>query len=73
MILGQTGCGKSSLLLAILNEMKSSKHTKVAINGKMAYCSQTPWIMSTTVRNNIILFNDYNEYKFQKAIYYSGL
>lgn len=53
--------------------MKAKRHTTIKISGKIAYCSQNPWILSDSIRKNIILFNEFNEYKFKKVIYYSGL
>ena len=50
MIIGDIGSGKSSFLMAILNEMIADKETKISINGKIAYSSQKPWIMSATVK-----------------------
>lgn len=53
-IIGDIGSGKSSLLLAILNEIRSNSKTSIEINGSIAYASQKPWIQSDTVLNNII-------------------
>ena len=53
MIVGDIGSGKSSLLMAILNEMIADENASVLINGSIAYSAQKPWIMSETVKNNI--------------------
>uniref|UniRef100_A0A7N6ARD5 ATP-binding cassette, sub-family C (CFTR/MRP), member 8 n=1 Tax=Anabas testudineus TaxID=64144 RepID=A0A7N6ARD5_ANATE len=74
MIVGQVGCGKSSLLLAALGEMqkisgavtwnrsvKSSLPTDrdaagdgdVRKRGAVAYASQKPWLLNTSVVENI--------------------
>jgi ABC-type transport system involved in cytochrome bd biosynthesis fused ATPase/permease subunit len=53
MIIGDIGSGKSSLLMAILNEMVADEQASVLINGTIAYSSQKPWIMSATVKDNI--------------------
>jgi len=50
MIIGDIGCGKSSLLHAILNEMNHSSKTSIYISGKIAYSAQKPWIMSGTLK-----------------------
>eukprot|EP00659_Diplonema_papillatum_P010716 gene10716-16494_t len=52
MIVGKVGCGKSTLLQGLLNEVTESKgdtHYK----GSVAYCPQTPWIFSGSIRANI--------------------
>ena len=54
MIIGDIGSGKSSLLMAILNEMIHSKGSQVTLSGSIAYSSQRPWIMSETVEQNIL-------------------
>ncbi|KAA0724210.1 ATP-binding cassette sub-family C member 8 [Triplophysa tibetana] len=66
MIVGQVGCGKSSLLLAALGEMQKISGT-VTWNkpptldeegnerkrGAVAYASQKPWLLNTTIAENI--------------------
>lgn len=51
-MVGRVGSGKSSLLSAVLGEMtKVDGH--VTVRGSIAYCSQSPWIMNGTVKENI--------------------
>ena len=73
LVLGDIGSGKSSLLLAILNEMKCSKESKIEINGSIAYAAQKPWIMSSTVRDNITFSLPYDTAKFEKIIHFASL
>ena len=51
-VVGRVGCGKSSLLSAVLGEMTRTKG-RVAVHGTVAYCNQQPWIMGGTVRSNV--------------------
>uniref|UniRef100_A0A673FT45 ATP-binding cassette, sub-family C (CFTR/MRP), member 8 n=1 Tax=Sinocyclocheilus rhinocerous TaxID=307959 RepID=A0A673FT45_9TELE len=63
MIVGQVGCGKSSLLLAALGEMQKISGTKTSLlsesfiremkRGAVAYASQKPWLLNTTLAENI--------------------
>uniref|UniRef100_A0A7N6BI81 ATP-binding cassette, sub-family C (CFTR/MRP), member 8 n=1 Tax=Anabas testudineus TaxID=64144 RepID=A0A7N6BI81_ANATE len=66
MIVGQVGCGKSSLLLAALGEMQkisgavtwnSQPHLESEGDerkrGAVAYASQKPWLLNTSVVENI--------------------
>ena len=69
-IIGEVGSGKSSLLQAMLNNMKivnetTDKQTKIILNGKVSYVSQIPWIQNDTVKNNIIFHSDYDENKYK--------
>jgi ABC-type multidrug transport system fused ATPase/permease subunit len=73
MIVGDIGSGKSSLLMAILNEMVAGGQASILINGSIAYSSQKPWIMSATVRDNITFESPYNEDKFNRVLHYASL
>ena len=52
-VIGRVGDGKSSLLSALLGEMTRTDG-KVTIRGDVAYFSQNSWIMSATVKDNIV-------------------
>jgi ATP-binding cassette, subfamily C (CFTR/MRP), member 1 len=53
-VVGRFGSGKTSLLQAILGEMRNGGDSSVAIHGRIAYVAQKPWILSGTVRDNIL-------------------
>ncbi|XP_022694083.1 multidrug resistance-associated protein 1-like isoform X2 [Varroa jacobsoni] len=65
-IVGQVGCGKSSLLSAILGDMEKIGG-EVEVHGKLAYVAQQTWIQNTTVRENV-LFNRPFEAKRYDAV-----
>ena len=52
LVCGPTGCGKSSLLAALLGEIKRLRGG-VAVRGTTAYCPQTAWCQNATVRDNV--------------------
>jgi ABC-type multidrug transport system fused ATPase/permease subunit len=57
-IVGEVGSGKTSLLEALLGNLHPTPDSgKFAINGTIAYCSQKPWIMSGSVKDNIVFGN----------------
>ncbi|CAB4272422.1 unnamed protein product [Prunus armeniaca] len=66
-VCGPVGAGKSSLLCAILGEMPKISGT-VDVFGTMAYVSQTSWIQSGTVRDNILYGRPMDKNKYDKAI-----
>ena len=73
-IIGEVGSGKSSLLQAILNNLKAiSPEPKVILNGSVSYVAQIPWIQNATLKNNILYGNEYNELKYRKVIELSEL
>ena len=64
---GPVGSGKSSLLHAISGEILVASG-KVEVEGKIAYVSQSAWIFSGTVRDNILFGNEFKEEKYQRVI-----
>ncbi|KAL9978598.1 hypothetical protein ACROYT_G016133 [Oculina patagonica] len=52
-ITGPVGSGKTSLLRTIIGELPISSGT-ISCTGKIAYISQSPWVYSGTVRENIV-------------------
>lgn len=54
MIIGPVGSGKSTLVRAILGETDTNAGLVCVSSSEIAFCDQTPWILNTTIRNNII-------------------
>lgn len=52
-IIGKVGSGKSMLLLGLLRELNSSVPFAHPVSG-IAYCSQNPWLVNGTVKQNIL-------------------
>ncbi|XP_074079822.1 ATP-binding cassette sub-family C member 3 isoform X2 [Macrotis lagotis] len=52
-IVGSVGCGKSSLISALLGEMEKLEG-KVAVKGSLAYVPQQAWIQNATLQDNIL-------------------
>ncbi|KAJ3055696.1 Multidrug resistance-associated protein 4 [Rhizophlyctis rosea] len=63
-IVGPVGSGKSSLLNAILGEMVHQSGSVSLRSAKVAYASQSPWIIQGTVKDNILFSNPYDEKRF---------
>jgi len=53
-VTGVTGCGKSSLLKAILGELRLSKGRADAYYSHVGYCDQTPWLPNGSIRSIIV-------------------
>jgi ATP-binding cassette, subfamily C (CFTR/MRP), member 1 len=68
MIVGRVGCGKSSLLKAIIGELEPQKGSVSAIASTMAYCDQTPWLQNVSVRDNIVVQTHVDEEWLQTVI-----
>lgn len=71
-VVGRVGSGKSSLIHAVLGEMRKL-HGSVTLHGSVAYVAQTAWIFNDTLRNNITFGSDFDERLYNKAISVSAL
>ena len=70
-IVGEVGCGKSSLLQAIINclvLLNPKECDGIHINGKIGYAAQIPWIQNDTIRNNIIFSKPFEEEKYNRTL-----
>ncbi|XP_014733665.1 PREDICTED: canalicular multispecific organic anion transporter 2 [Sturnus vulgaris] len=66
-IVGHVGCGKSSLVSALLGEMEKLEG-EVAVKGSVAYVPQQAWIQNATLKDNILFGQALNEEKYQNAL-----
>ena len=66
-IVGTIGSGKSSLLAALVGEIKRIKGD-VKLAGTVGFCPQVPWIQNATLRNNIIFGKPFDRAKYDKVI-----
>ena len=67
-VIGSVGCGKSSLLSALLGEMDADPHTTVRLEGSVALLSQKPWIRNLTIRDNILFGLPYDAERYQHSV-----
>jgi ABC-type multidrug transport system fused ATPase/permease subunit len=66
-VIGRVGDGKSSLLGSILGEMTRSEGS-VKVRGDVAYFSQTSWILSATVKDNITFGHRFDQAFYDKVL-----
>ncbi|XP_019082613.1 PREDICTED: ABC transporter C family member 8-like [Camelina sativa] len=66
-VCGPVGAGKSSLLHAVLGEIPKVSGT-VKVSGSIAYVSQTSWIQSGTIRDNILYGKPMEPGRYNAAI-----
>ncbi|KAJ4887060.1 ABC transporter C family member 8 [Raphanus sativus] len=66
-VCGPVGAGKSSLLHALLGEIPKVSGT-VKVCGSIAYVSQTSWIQSGTIRDNILYGKPMEARRYNAAI-----
>ncbi|XP_031438241.1 ATP-binding cassette sub-family C member 9 isoform X5 [Clupea harengus] len=71
MIVGQVGCGKSSLLLAMLGEMQTIRgqvHWSNKNRYSVAYAAQKSWLLNATVEENITFGSPFLKQRYKAVI-----
>ncbi|KAJ8333700.1 hypothetical protein SKAU_G00410190 [Synaphobranchus kaupii] len=66
-ICGKTGSGKTSLLSSILKQIHQLCGS-VTVNGTFAYVSQQAWIFHGTLRDNILMKEEFDQTRYDKVI-----
>lgn len=88
-VIGPTGAGKTSLLLALLGEMNLTSgkvflpgiipkdelivDPETGLTESVAYCSQSAWLLNDSIRNNITFSAPFNQDRYDKVIEACGL
>ncbi|PPR03510.1 hypothetical protein CVT24_006998 [Panaeolus cyanescens] len=78
LVVGPTGAGKSSLLMALLGEMHFNPTSvdswfNLPRSGGVAYAAQESWVQNETIRDNILFGAPYDEERYNKVIYQCAL
>ncbi|KAL5281109.1 ABCC2.2 family protein [Megaselia abdita] len=66
-VVGAVGCGKTSLISAILGEMDKLKGDVNTV-GKIAYVPQQAWLRNCTLRENILFGLPYDRKKYERVV-----
>ncbi|KAJ7213835.1 hypothetical protein GGX14DRAFT_444201 [Mycena pura] len=77
-VVGPTGSGKTSLLMALLGEMHwipSSPDSwyNLPRSSGIAYATQESWVLNETIRTNIIFDSPYDEERYKMVLYACAL
>ncbi|RLU19415.1 hypothetical protein DMN91_007972 [Ooceraea biroi] len=68
-IVGKTGSGKTSLLLALLGEIQRISGSIEWSKGlKIAYVAQRPWLQNATLRDNILFGSAYRPRRYYNVL-----
>lgn len=89
LVIGETGSGKTSLLMGLLGEMGLLKgsvfvpsltpkedllvDSKTNFTNSISYCSQSAWLLNDTVRNNILFAEPFDQKRYDEVINSCGL
>jgi len=66
-VVGAVGCGKSSLISAILGDLEKEKGA-ITTSGSIAYVAQQAWIQNSTLKDNILFCKDYVQKIYERTI-----
>lgn len=66
-VVGTVGSGKSSLLNALVGEMRKTSGS-MEYGGTIGYCPQSAWIQNATVKDNILFGLPLDEARYKKVI-----
>lgn len=66
-LIGLVGCGKSALIKAVLGEYNVNGG-KCNIEGTISYAPQNPWVFPSSIKQNILFGQPYNETKYKKIL-----
>ncbi|KAJ3279841.1 hypothetical protein HDU76_009375, partial [Blyttiomyces sp. JEL0837] len=66
-IVGAVGAGKSSLISAMIGELKCNRG-EVIFSGSVGYCTQQAWIVNASVKENILFGRPFDAKKYAEVI-----
>ena len=67
-IYGEVAAGKTALLQALLGELDTTAGELVRPDQVVAYCAQTPWLQSMSIRDNILFSYPYVESRYKQTL-----
>ncbi|XP_063790448.1 multidrug resistance-associated protein 1 isoform X2 [Pseudophryne corroboree] len=66
-VVGQVGCGKSSLLSALLGEMEK-KDGYIVVKGGIAYVPQQAWIQNASLKDNVLFGRERKDPLYKRVL-----
>ncbi|KIJ62235.1 hypothetical protein HYDPIDRAFT_176581 [Hydnomerulius pinastri MD-312] len=78
LIVGPTGAGKTSMLMALLGEMHflpsgPTSWFHLPRKGGVAYAAQESWVQNETIKDNILFGAPYDEERYKKVLHQCAL
>ncbi|KIX03561.1 uncharacterized protein Z518_07114 [Rhinocladiella mackenziei CBS 650.93] len=67
-VYGPVAAGKTALLQALLGELDLCDGQLLKPQAPIAYCGQTPWLQSMSIRDNILFNSPYEHGRYKKTL-----
>lgn len=67
-VYGPVAAGKTALLQALLGELDLREGELCRPDAPIGYCSQTPWLQSMSIRENILFNTQFEEGRYKKTL-----
>ena len=67
-VIGDVGSGKSSLLAALLGQIRQVRGDRLKVYGSTSYVPQEAWLLNTTLRDNVTFGCEYTKKKYKEVI-----
>ncbi|RYD79216.1 MAG: ATP-binding cassette domain-containing protein, partial [Verrucomicrobiaceae bacterium] len=67
-ICGEVAVGKTALLQALLGELDMLEGKLSGPHEAVGYCSQTPWLQSMSIRENILFSAEYEDERYKNVL-----
>jgi ABC-type multidrug transport system fused ATPase/permease subunit len=67
-VCGEVASGKTALLQALLGEMDMLEGRLTVPREPVGYCSQTPWLQSMSIRENILFSAEYEDERYRDVL-----
>ncbi|CAL8127066.1 unnamed protein product [Orchesella dallaii] len=68
MVIGPVGCGKTSLLHTLIDELELSSG-RCEVTGEITYAGQEAWLFAGTVRENILFNSEFDKQRYHEIIH----
>jgi ABC-type multidrug transport system fused ATPase/permease subunit len=72
-VVGDVGCGKSSILAALLGQIRQVRGDTIKMYGTTAYMSQEAWLLNLTLRDNVTFGKSFDAERYKEVIRVCGL
>lgn len=60
-LIGNLGSGKTTLLRSLFGQTNKGQNSSVQFNGSISYCPQSSFLLTESIKDNIVFFNEFDQ------------